>query len=63
MALIYFAYFCSLNATLLWTPTLLRIVGVATVTVIGWLSGLISLISTAGMVLVGYSSDARLERR
>jgi D-galactonate transporter len=63
MALIYFAYFCSLNTILLWTPTLLKTVGVATVTAIGWLSGMISLISTAGMVLVGYSSDRAMERR
>lgn len=63
MALIYFAYFCSLNTLLLWTPTLLRTVGVATVTEIGWLSGVVSLVSTIGMVLVGYSSDRTMERR
>lgn len=63
MALIYFAYFCSLNTILLWSPTLLRSVGLKTVTAIGWWSGLISLISTMGMVVVGYSSDRLMERR
>ncbi len=63
MALIYFAYFCSLNTILLWSPTLLRSVGLKTVTAIGWWSGLISLISTIGMVVVGYSSDRLMERR
>jgi len=63
MALIYFAYFCSLNTILLWSPTLLRSVGLKTVTAIGWWSGLISLISTLGMVVVGYSSDRLMERR
>ncbi len=63
LSLIYFAYFCSLNTILLWSPTLLRSVGLKTVTAIGWWSGLISLISTLGMVVVGYSSDRLMERR
>lgn len=63
MSLIYFAYFCSLNTILLWSPTLLRSVGLKTVTAIGWWSGLISLISTIGMVVVGSSSDRMMERR
>lgn len=63
MSLIYFAYFCSLNTILLWSPTLLRSVGLKTVTAIGWWSGLISLISAIGMVVVGHSSDRLMERR
>ncbi|MGO9620755.1 MAG: MFS transporter [Desulfobaccales bacterium] len=63
LSFIYFAYFCSLNTILLWSPTLLRSVGLKTVTAIGWWSGLISVISTLGMVAVGYSSDRLMERR
>jgi sugar phosphate permease len=63
LALVYFAFFCSLNTILLWTPTLLRRVGVATATDIGWLSGAISVVSALGMVAIGYSSDRWMERR
>jgi sugar phosphate permease len=63
LAFIYFAFFCSLNTILLWTPTLLKRVGVATATEIGWLSGAISVASAIGMVAVGYSSDRLMERR
>ena len=62
-SIIYFAYFCSLNTILLWSPTLLRIVGLKKVTDIGWWNGCVSIIATLGMLLVGYSSDRRLERR
>jgi len=62
-ATIYFAYFCSLNTILLWSPTLLRIVGLQKVTDIGWWSGCISAISTVGMLVVGWSSDRMMERR
>ena len=63
LAFIYFAFFCSLNTILLWTPTLLKRVGVATATEIGWLSGAISVASAIGMVAIGYSSDRLMERR
>ncbi|KRQ12030.1 MFS transporter [Bradyrhizobium pachyrhizi] len=63
LSFIYFAFFCSLNTILLWTPTLLKRVGVATTTEIGWLSGAISVASAIGMVLIGYSSDRTRERR
>ncbi|MGA7805525.1 MFS transporter [Bradyrhizobium sp.] len=63
LAFIYFAFFCSLNTILLWTPTLLRRVGVATAIDIGWLSGAISVVSALGMVAIGYSSDRRMERQ
>jgi sugar phosphate permease len=63
LAFVYFSFFCSLNTILLWTPTLLKRVGVATVTEIGWLTGAISVASAVGMVAVGYSSDRMMERR
>ncbi|GEC54290.1 sugar phosphate permease [Bradyrhizobium japonicum] len=63
LSFIYFAFFCSLNTILLWTPTLLKHVGVATTTEIGWLSGAISVASAIGMVAIGYSSDRTRERR
>ncbi len=63
LSFIYFAFFCSLNTILLWTPTLLKRVGVATTTEIGWLSGAISVASAIGMVAIGYSSDRTRERR
>ncbi|MGY3697051.1 sugar phosphate permease [Bradyrhizobium sp. USDA 3240] len=63
LAFIYFAFFCSLNTILLWMPTLLKRVGVATTTEIGWLSGAISVASAIGMVAIGYSSDRTRERR
>ncbi|KWV57975.1 MFS transporter [Bradyrhizobium macuxiense] len=63
LSFIYFAFFCSLNTILLWTPTLLKRVGVATATDIGWLSGAISVASAIGMVAIGYSSDRTRERR
>jgi len=63
LAFIYFAYFCSLNTILLWGPTVLKAVAGQTVGSIGWISGAISLVSTIGMVAVGYSSDKYLERR
>lgn len=63
LAFIYFAYFCSLNTILLWGPSVLKAVAGQTVSSIGWISGAISLVSTIGMVIVGYSSDRYLERR
>lgn len=63
LAFIYFSYFCSLTTVLLWTPTLLKAMPGQSVGSVGWISGGISLVSTIGMVLVGYSSDRHLERR
>jgi sugar phosphate permease len=63
LSFVYFSLFCSLNTILLWTPTLLKRVGVATNTEIGWLAGAISVASAAGMMAVGYSSDRMMERR
>jgi sugar phosphate permease len=62
LAFVYFTFFCSLNTILLWAPSLLRQVGVATATNIGWISGSISAVSALGMLLVGASSDRLRER-
>jgi sugar phosphate permease len=62
LAFTYFSFFCSLNTILLWSPSLLRQVGVATATNIGWLSSGISVVSALGMLAVGYSSDRNRER-
>jgi sugar phosphate permease len=63
LSLVYFCYFCILNTILIWTPTLLKGMGVKTITSVGWLVCLISLIGTIGMILVGRSSDRMMERR
>lgn len=63
LAFIYFAYFCSLNTLLLWSPSILKSLPGQTVTSVGWISGVISLVSTAGMLAVGYNSDRVMERR
>jgi len=63
LSFIYFAFFCSLNTILLWAPSLLKRVGVVTATDIGYLSGIISIVSAVGMVAIGYSSDRLMERR
>jgi sugar phosphate permease len=63
LAICYFAFYCVENALLLWIPTLLKSVGVKSLMGIGWLSGAIALVATAGMLLVSFSSDRRRERR
>lgn len=63
LSAVYFAFFCSLNAILVWSPSLLSIVGVGTATGIGLWSGAISVAATAGMLAVGWRSDRTLERR
>ncbi len=63
LSFIYFAFFCSLNTILLWAPSLLKRVGVVTATDIGYLSGIISIVSAVGMVASGYSSDRLMGRR
>jgi ACS family phthalate transporter-like MFS transporter len=62
-ALMNFAVNCGVNAISFWTPSLLREAGLANVSTIGWVTGLISLISAGAMVLVGRSSDRHMERR
>lgn len=63
LAVCYFAFYCVENALLLWIPTLLKSVGVSNLMNIGWLSGGISVLATAGMLAVSFSSDRQLERR
>jgi D-galactonate transporter len=63
LAVCYFAFYCVENALLLWIPTLLKSVGVSNLMNIGWLSGGISVLATAGMLAVSFSSDRLLERR
>jgi D-galactonate transporter len=63
MSAIYFCVFMGLNAIGFWIPTLLRQVGVVDIRDIGWLSGAISIYTAIGIVVIGRSSDRRLERR
>jgi sugar phosphate permease len=63
LCLIYFAYFFAINATLLWSPSLLKGVGQQTVGTVGLASGIIATVATIGMILVGRNSDRMLERR
>lgn len=62
LAFVYFSFFCSLNTILLWSPSLLKQVGVTTATEIGWINGGIAALSILGMLAVGYSSDRLRER-
>ncbi|MFN0314515.1 MAG: MFS transporter [Burkholderiales bacterium] len=63
LALIYFVYFFGVNANILWSPTLLSDGGKQTVGVVGMASGAVALLATLGMILIGRSSDRRMERR
>jgi MFS family permease len=62
LGLIYFGYFCSLNAVVLWSPTVLAMVSEKSVGLVGWLSGLVAILSTIGMIAIGLSSDHFKER-
>jgi len=62
-ALMNFAVNCGTNAVSFWTPSLLRNAGLQNIGLIGWVTGLISLVAAAGMFLAGRSSDRRMERR
>lgn len=63
LACIYVTIVMCLNAVGFWIPSLLRQIGIQRIGNIGWLSGVISVISAIGVVLVGRSSDYRMERR
>lgn len=63
LAAVYFAYYCSLNAVLVWTPTLLKNAGISDLITIGWTSGGIALFATLCMLALAYSSDRSRERR
>ncbi|WHZ09882.1 MAG: putative MFS-type transporter [Burkholderiaceae bacterium] len=60
---VYFTMFLYLNALGFWVPTILKSVGVSSLEHIGLLHGAISVATAIGMVLIGRSSDRRLERR
>ncbi|MDN7179239.1 MFS transporter [Caballeronia sp. SEWSISQ10-4 2] len=63
LAFVYFCFFSSLTTVLLWMPSILKDVVGQTIGSTGWISGGLSLLSTVGMVFVGYSSDKFRERR
>ncbi len=63
LSAIYFTAFMGLNAVGFWIPTILKGVGVQTLTHIGWLSGAISLCTAVGIFVIGRSSDHHVERR
>jgi len=63
LALIYFIYFFALNANILWSPSVLKGVGQQTVGTVGVASGIIALLATLGMILIGRHSDHHMERR
>ncbi len=60
---IYFAYFSSLNAILVWTPTILKALPGQTIASVGWITGGLAVLSTLGIIIIGYSSDKTMERR
>ena len=63
LSAIYFTIFMGLNAVGFWIPTILKGVGVQTLTHIGWLSSAISLCTAVGIFVIGRSSDRHMERR
>jgi len=63
MMIMSFTVNCGINAVSFWTPSLLKTAGLADVGLIGWVTGAISVVSAAAMVLIGYNSDRALERR
>ncbi|MBT2792089.1 MFS transporter [Paraburkholderia strydomiana] len=63
LAGIYFCVYIGLAAVTFWSPTVLKEAGVASLGAIGWLSGLISLITMLANLLIAFSSDRRKERR
>ena len=60
---VYFTMFMFLNAVGFWIPTILKSVGVESLTHIGLLQAAISVCTAIGMVLIGRSSDRMRERR
>lgn len=63
LGMVYFGYFCSLNTLILWSPSLLALSGVQSISAIGWISGLSGVVSAVGMLAIGLSSDRLNERR
>ena len=63
MSIVYFLLLGATYAMIFWSPTLIRGWGIKDVGLVGLLSALPALFGIVGMVLVGRSSDRRLERR
>lgn len=63
LAICYFAFYCVENALLVWIPTLLKNVGVTSITSIGSISGGIALVATIVMLTISFNSDRLRERR
>ncbi|MDM0117858.1 MFS transporter [Variovorax sp. J22R133] len=63
LALVYFLYVGVTYGMLFWTPTLIKSWGVHDVFVVGLLSALPAIFGMIGMILIGRSSDRKLERR
>lgn len=61
--LVYFGVIMSFNAMSLWTPTVIRGLGVKDLVDVGLLSSVIFVAGAAGTYLIGASSDRRMERR
>jgi sugar phosphate permease len=63
LAFIYFAIICGVYAISFWLPTILKGAGVTTTLAIGMYSTIPYSIGALGMILIGRSSDLRMERR
>ncbi|WP_244548970.1 MFS transporter [Bradyrhizobium canariense] len=63
MALLNFAANTASNTATFWIPSVLKNVGLGSVERIGWVTGGISIVAAAGMLLIARSSDALMERR
>lgn len=63
MGLIYFSIQMGVYAINFWLPSIIKGLGVADATTVGWLSAVPYLFAGVSMVVVGRSADARRERR
>jgi len=59
----YFTIFLSLNAIILWQPTLVKAIPGESIRSVGWIIGFASLVAAAGTMGVSYASDYFHERR
>nr|WP_314544404.1 MFS transporter [uncultured Massilia sp.] len=63
MGLIYFSIQMGVYAINFWLPSIIKGLGVADATTVGWLSAIPYLFAGVSMVVVGRSADVRRERR
>jgi D-galactonate transporter len=63
LSLVYLLSLGAIYTMVFWSPTLIKSWGVADVFLVGMLAAIPALFGIAGMVLIGRSSDQRLERR